>query len=175
MIGTARRTAPIAALLALGACETTMEQAGRPVTRPSGDEGMVVYLVGRLAFSAPAGWSASGDSTRVQLDAPRGEARLEASAVQRTFADEKACLADAEAVLSRAEARLTNVRRHPTTFAGRRAVAQEADQGPWHGWAWAFCDGSRQYRVWFTGLSPVGREAVEAQRILAASARLEGP
>ena len=175
MTGTVRRTATIAALLALAACQTTLEQAGRPVTRPSGDEGMVVYLVGRLSFAAPAGWSAAGDSTRVRLDGPRGDARLEASAVQRTFGDEKECLADAEAVLSRAEAGFSNVRRHLTTFAGRRAVTQEADQGPWHGWAWAFCDGPRQYRVWFTGLSPVAREAVEAQRILAASARLEGP
>ncbi len=171
----ARHKAPLATLLALAACETTLEQAGRPVTRPSGDEGMVVYLVGRLAFTAPSGWSAAGDPTRVRLDAPRGEARLEASAVQRAFADEKECLSDAEAVLSRAESGFTNVRRHPTTFAGRRGVAQEADQGPWHGWAWAFCDGPRQYRVWFTGMSPLGREAVEAQRVLAASARLEGP
>ncbi|HEU4383607.1 MAG TPA: hypothetical protein VFR85_08895 [Anaeromyxobacteraceae bacterium] len=175
MIRSARRTAPMAALLAMAACETTLEQAGRPVTRPSGDEGMVVYLVGRLAFTAPAAWPAAGDPTRVRLDAPRGDARLEASAVQRSFENEKECLADAEAVLARAEAGFANVRRHPTTFAGRRAVTQEADQGPWHGWAWAFCDGPRQYRVWFAGLSPVSREAVDAQRILAASARLEGP
>ncbi len=172
---TARRAALLTALAALAACQATLEQASRPATRPSGDEGMVVYLVGRLAFSAPAAWAAAGDSARVRLDAPRGEARLEASAVQRAFADEKECLADAEAVLSRAEAGFSNVRRHLSTFAGRRAVTQEADQGPWHGWAWAFCDGPRQYRVWFTGLSPVGREAMDAQRILAASARLEGP
>lgn len=169
------RAALATAFLALGACATTLEPAGKPVSRPSGDEGMVVYLVGRLAFTAPAGWAAAGDSSRVRLDAPRGDARLEASLVQRGFADEKECLADAEAVLSRADASFTNVRRHPTTFAGRRGVAQEADQGPWHGWAWAFCDGPRQYRVWFTGLSPVGRDAMEAQRIMAASARLEGP
>ena len=164
-------TAPAAALLVLAACAT----AGRPVTRPSGAEGMLVYLVGRLAFTAPADWAASGDSSRVRLDAPGRDAQLEASVVRLSFADEKACLADAEALLARAEARLSNVRRHPTTFAGRRAVTQEADQGPWHGWAWAFCDGPQQYRVWFTGLSPVGRGAMEAQRILAASARLEGP
>ncbi len=170
-----RRAALLAALLPVAACQTTLEQAGRPVTRPSGDEGMLVYLVGRLAFTAPADWKAAGDPSRVRLDAPRGDVRLEASVVQLAFADEKACLADAEAVLSRAEAGLANVRRHPSTFAGRRAVTQEADQGPWHGWAWAFCDGPRQYRVWFTGLSPMGREALEAQRILAASARLEGP
>jgi hypothetical protein len=169
------RGAILAPLLALAACVVTQEQAGRPVTRPSGDEGMLVYLVGRLAFSAPSAWTASGDSTRVRLVAPGGSAYLEASAVQRAFADEKECLADAESVLARAEAGFSNVRRHPTTFAGRRAVTQEADQGPWHGWAWAFCDGTRQYRVWFTGLSPLGREAVEAQGVLAASARLEGP
>ena len=171
----ARPAAPAAVLLAFAACATSLEPAGRPVMRPSGDEGMVVYLVGRLSFSAPSGWSASGDASRVRIDAPRGDARLEATAVQRAFGSEKECLADAEAVLSRAEPSFTNVRRHPTTFAGRRAVTQEADQGPWHGWAWAFCDGPRQYRVWFTGLSPLGREALEAQRILAASARLEGP
>jgi len=175
MTRTARRAALLLALAPLAACETTLAPAGRPVSRPAGDEGMVVYLVGRLAFSAPAAWGASGDAVRVRLDAPRGDARLEASAVQRTFTDEKECLAEAEAVLARAEAGFANVRRHPTTFAGRRAVIQEADQGPWHGWAWAFCDGPKQYRVWFTGLSPVGREAMEVQRVMAASARLEGP
>lgn len=175
MTRTARRTALAAALAPLAACSFVAEQAGRPVTRPSGDEGMLVYVVGRLAFSAPAAWTASGDPTRVRIDAPQGNARVEASAVQRTFADEKECLADAEAVLARSQAGFSNVRRHPTTFAGRRAVTQEADQGPWHGWAWAFCDGPRQYRVWFAGLSPVAPETVEAERVLAASARLEGP
>lgn len=171
----AARIAPTAVLAALAACTFMAEQAGRPVTRPAGDEGMLVYVVGRLAFSAPATWSASGDPTRVRIDAPQGNARVEASAVQRTFADEKECLADAEAVLARSQAGFSNVRRHLTTFAGRRAVTQEADQGPWHGWAWAFCDGPRQYRVWFAGLSPVTPETVEAERVLAASARLEGP
>ena len=47
-----------AALLALAAC-AALEPEGRPVTRPSGDEGMLVYLVGRLAFTAPADWTAT--------------------------------------------------------------------------------------------------------------------
>jgi hypothetical protein len=169
-----RRAAVLVALAPLAACVVS-EPAGRPVTRPSGDEGMVVYLVGRLAFSAPAAWRASGDPTRVRIDAPQGNVRVEATALQRVFAGEKECLADAEAVLARSQAGFSNVRRHLTTFAGRRAVTEEADQGPWHGWAWAFCDGARQYRVWFAGLSPVAPDAVEAQRVLAASARLEGP
>ena len=35
-----------------------------------------------------------------------------------------------------------------------RLIAQEADQGGWHGWAWATCDGGEQYRVFLAGRSP---------------------
>jgi hypothetical protein len=66
------------------------------------------------------------------------------------------------------------VRRHPSTFAGRKAVAQEADHGGWHGWAWATCDRGEQYRVFLSGRTPVSRETIEVQRRLVATARLEG-
>jgi hypothetical protein len=168
-----RRTAVLAALAPVAAC-VTLEPAQRPVTRPSGDEGMLAYVVGRLSFEAPASWPATGDERRVRLTAPGGEARIEAEAVARTFPGQAECLADAEAVLARGSGGLANVRRHPTTFAGRRAVTQEADQGAWHGFAWAACDGAAQYRLWFGGLSPMGREVVEAQRVLQASAQIGG-
>ncbi len=66
------------------------------------------------------------------------------------------------------------MRRHLTSLAGRRAVAQEADRGGWHGWAWAVCDGGRQYRLFFTGVSPVSGEALAALTALQASARIGG-
>ena len=162
----------LGALLPLAACPSL---TARPVSRPSGDEGMLVYQVGRLAFSVPSTWAASGDAARVQLDSPAGDVHVEASVLGRAFAGERECLVDAAAVLARGSSALSNVRRHDTTFAGRRAVTQEADQGPWHGWAWAVCDGGTQYRVWFAGRSPMSPEAVEAHRILVASCRLEGP
>jgi len=87
-------------------------------------------------------------------------------------AGEAECLADAEAVLGRGAAGLTNARRHATSFAGRRGVTQEGDQGGWHGWAYAVCEGTTQYRIWFSGLSPMGPEALEAHRMLVASAQL---
>jgi hypothetical protein len=163
---------PAAAALALLAGCTTVEQAGRPVTRPAGDEGMVVYLVGRLSFEAPSAWTASGDDRRVRIASPQGVVRIEADAVVRPVAGEAECLADAETVLERGAAGLTNARRHPTSFAGRRGVTQEGDQAGWHGWAYAVCEGTTQYRIWFSGLSPMSPEALEAHRILVASARL---
>jgi hypothetical protein len=161
----------VAMPLLLAAC-ATLEQAGRPSTRPSGDEGMVTYVVGGLSFEAPSGWSATGDERRVRIASPQGQVRIEADAVARPVAGEAECLADAEAVLARSAAGLTNARRHLTSLAGRRAVTQEGDQGAWHGWAYAVCDGTTQYRIWFTGLSPMGQEALEAQRVLVASAQL---
>jgi hypothetical protein len=165
-----RRLAALA--LALSSACTTLEQAGRPVTRPAGDEGMVIYVVGRLSFEAPSTWNATGDDRRVRIASPAGEVRIEADAVTRPVAGEAQCLADAEAVLGRGAAGLTNARRHPTSFAGRRALTQEGDQGGWHGWAYAVCDGATQYRLWFTGLSPMSAEALEVHRVLVASAQL---
>jgi hypothetical protein len=165
------RGVAIVALALLAAC-ATLEQAGRPVTRPAGDEGMVVYVVGRLSFEAPSGWTATGDDRRVRIASPQGQVRIEADAVGRPVAGEAECLADAETVLGRGAAGLTNVRRHPTSFAGRRALVQEGDQGSWHGWAYAVCEGATQYRVWFTGLSPMSPEAIEAHRMLVAISQL---
>jgi hypothetical protein len=165
------RRLAIAALASLAAC-VTLEQAGRPVTRPAGDEGMVVYVVGRLSFEAPSAWTATGDDRRVRITSPQGQVRIEADAVARPVAGEAECLADAETALVRGAAALTNVRRHPTSLAGRRALTQEGDQGGWHGWAYAVCDGTTQYRLWFTGLSPMGPEALEAHRVLVASAQI---
>jgi hypothetical protein len=143
-----------------------------PVSRASGDEGMVLYTVGRLTFEAPAAWQARGDPRRVLLTSAAGDARVDAQFVDRAFADDAACLAHAEDALARGAGGLGNVRRHPTTLAGRKAVVQEADQGAWHGWAWAVCDGGEQYRLFFTGLSPLKDEAVRAVRLLGSSAVL---
>jgi hypothetical protein len=164
------RRLAVAAPALLAAC-VTLEQAGRPVTRPAGDEGMTVYVVGRLSFEAPSTWSASGDDRRLRIASPQGQVRIEADAVGRPVAGEAECLADAETVLARTSATVVNVRRHPTSFAGRRALTQEGDQGSWHSWAYAVCDGTTQYRIWFTGLSPMSPEAIEAHRVLVASSQ----
>jgi hypothetical protein len=83
-----------------------------------------------------------------------------------------ACLDGAEEALVRGSASLTGVRRHATTFAGRKAVAQEADQGGWHGWAWATCDRGEQYRVFLSGRAPLSREILAVQRRLVDTARV---
>jgi hypothetical protein len=165
------RLAPLALLpLALQlAC------ASGPQARPGGDEGMLLFTVGRLSFQAPAAWQARGDANHVVLVSPAGDARLDARRADRTFPDDRQCLSNAEEALARGGARLRNVRRHPTTLAGRRAVVQEADQDRWHGWAWALCDAGEQYRVFLTGLSPVREEALRAVRLLSSSAYLAGP
>jgi len=160
----------VATLLSLVACSHVQTLAG-PVTRPAGDEGMVVYVLGDLSFEAPQGWRAEGDDRHVRLVAPGDEATLEAVAAQSAGAEAE-CLADAEARLTRGAGGLSNVRRHATTFAGQKGVTQEADQGAWHGWAWAACAGGLQYRVWFAGRAPLSRELLEVERRLVASARL---
>ncbi len=171
----ARVTAALAGLVALGVsgCTLVHELAhGAPQSRPSGDEGMLVYTVGRLSFVAPEGWQARGDPRHVLLVSPTDDARIDAQVMERTFPDDARCLADAEQALVRGSAKLTKVRRHPSTLAGRKALAQEADQGRWHGWAWAVCDGGEQYRLFFTGLSPLKEENVRAVRLLASRAVL---
>lgn len=171
----ARRAAVLVALIttASGGCGLVHERAREagPQSRP-GDEGMLVYSVGRFSFQAPGHWSARGDPRHVFLASPGGEARIDAQVAERTFPDDARCLADAEQALVRGGARLTNVRRHPSTFAGRRAISQEADQDRWHGWAWAVCDGGEQFRLFFTGLSPLPQETLRVVRILASSATI---
>jgi hypothetical protein len=157
-----------AAGVALGGC------AGpAPLSRPTPDGTGRVYEVAALRFEAPRSWRAEGDSRRVKLTAPAGDATLEvrATAVPGPV---DACLEGASRALEKGVAGLTGVRRHPTSFAGQKAVAQEADQGGWHGWAWATCDGGEQYRVFLAGRAPVGKETIDAQRRLVSTARMEG-
>jgi hypothetical protein len=165
----------LALTLTAGGCSLVHERAAEPgpVSRPAGDEGMLTYTVGRLSFSAPAGWQARGDPRKVLLVSPENDARIDAAVAERAFPDDAACLKQAEEALVKGEGKLQNVRRHGTTVAGRRAVVQEADdpQG-WHGWAWAFCDGGEQYRVFFTGRSPLRDEALRAARLVPSSAVL---
>jgi len=157
---------PICLLLGLSAC-------ARVVTRPAAEEGERVYVVGALSFEAPNDWRASGDERHVRLLAPAEDGTIEATAVARPGGVPE-CLASAEAALARGADGLTAVQRHGSSFAGAKAVAQEADQGSWHGWAWATCSDGMQYRVWFAGRSPLSRELLDVQRRLLASARLGG-
>jgi hypothetical protein len=118
--------------------------------------------VAELHFEVPADWRADGGPRQVKLVSPGGDALLEvrATAVPGPAA---ACLTEAEKALARGAASLGGVSRHPSTFAGKKAVAQEADQGGWHGWAWATCDRGEQYRVWLAGRAPVARETIDVQ------------
>jgi hypothetical protein len=143
-----------------------------PESGPGSRAGWLAYRVDGLRFEAPAGWSASGDARRVTLEADG--LKLEAWAVEGRFADARACLAAAEEALARGAERLTRVRRHTSALAGRNAVAQEADAGGWPGWAYGVCDGPLQYRLFFTGRSPIPAEVLEAWRAVVASARLGG-
>jgi hypothetical protein len=144
-----------------------------PVSRPTPDGSARVYSVADLELEVPSSWRAEGDPRKVKLSSPGNEALLEAKATAVAGPSDR-CLEGAEDALVRGSASLTGVRRHTTTFAGKKAVAQEADQGGWHGWAWATCDRGEQYRVFLSGRAPVSRETIEVQRRLAATARLGG-
>jgi hypothetical protein len=168
------RAALALALLALSACAGLRALVSPPPpSTPSDRAGWLVYAVGGLRFEAPAGWVASGDDRKVSLDVD-GAARLDAWTVDARFDDGPACLAAAEEALQRGAERLARVRRHPTSLAGKAAVMQEADAGAWHGWAYAVCDGAVQYRLFFTGRSPISPELLEAWRAVVKSARLGG-
>jgi hypothetical protein len=160
--------------LALAGCSLVHQRAELtgPQSRPGADEGMLLYTVGRLSFEAPADWEAQGDPLHVVIVRGGDEARIDARRMDRTFHDDDQCLSQAEQSLARGSGRLTNVRRHPTTLAGLRALVQEADQPGWHGWAWAVCDRGEQYRISFTGRSPLDEEALRVVRLLGASAIL---
>jgi hypothetical protein len=167
------RALALAALLALGAgCASLFAPA--PVGKPSGREGWLVYGVGSLRFEAPASWSASGGERRIKLEAPDGRAHVEISYPETPFPDARACLAAAEEKLSAQATQLERARRHPTRFGGVAAQTLEADQGGWHVWAYAACDGGVQYRIFFTAATPAAAEHVEAQRALVSSARIGG-
>jgi hypothetical protein len=177
MTRTARRAAALAlaaALAVLAGCATLRETFGpKPEGKPSGREGWLVYTVGALRFEAPAGWAPTGSEKHLKLAAPEWSARLEVSTGNAPFADEKACLVDAEDALARAGT-LEHTRRHPTTFGGARGFALEGDSKGWHVWAWAACDGGTQYQVFLTAPTPAPQPVVEAQRTLVSSARIGG-
>lgn len=142
-----------------------------PVSSPTPDGQARVYEVAALRFEAPGDWRVEGDSRKVKLTSPAGDGVVEARAVEAAGSP-AACLARAEDSLSRGAGGLDGVRRHPSSFAGQKAVAQEADARGWHGWAWALCAGGEQYRVSVSGRAPVSREIVDVQRQLVATARL---
>ncbi len=171
-----RSAALLAAALAVATgCGTIRNAfAPAPVGKPSGREGWLVYAMGSLRFEAPASWHASGGERRMTLEAPDGRARLEVSYPEKPFADERACLAEADEKLRDQSAKLERARRHATKFAGVAAQTLEADEGGWHVWAYAACDGGTQYRIFFTAASPAAPEDLEAQRVLVASARIGG-
>jgi len=163
-------------LALLAACAACAGAGGGGAIRgtPGTREGWLVYDVQGLRLEAPAAWTASGDPRRLSLLAPDGRARLEVSVPDAAYRDERACLAAAEERLADRAGGLERSRRHPSRLAGRPAQALEADQGGWHVWALAACDGGRQYRVFFTAATPATAEALEVWRNLLQSARMGG-
>lgn len=146
---------------------------GRIQGVPTG-RGWSAYRVGGLTLELPEDWVARGDQSRITARAPDGLARVEAEQLERVFASTAECLSRAEQSLARGAAELERSRHHPTRLGDRAAVTMEADLRGWHGWAWAACDGPRQYRLSFFGASPLSPEAVGAQRGLEASVRFDG-
>lgn len=163
-----------AAALALSACAGIRGAlSSAPEGVPSGRAGWLRYDVEGLRFEAPEAWTRSGDPRRLRLDRPDASARLEISVPDAPFASEAACMADAERVMRRGEG-MERVRSHPTRFAGLRALGLEGDQNGWHVWAWAACDGGRQYQLFLTARSPAPPDVVEAYRALVGGARVGG-
>lgn len=167
--------AALLALVTLSACTIVHERAGgtEPVSRPGEESGTVVYRVGKLEFQVPLRWAARGDSLRVIAVHPEEQGRLEVQQAGAPLHDRAECLARAEETLQRGSAGAAGVRRHPTTFAGQAGLALEGDQGAWHGWAWAICDGGIQYRISFFGLTPLRDDVMAAWNGLVKSARLQ--
>jgi hypothetical protein len=165
-----RALAAVAATLAAigpwGCASMRRAFQGPPPAEPAARQGWVAYRVAGLRVEAPAAWAASGDPRALVLDEPGAKGKLMVSVGDEPFGDTKACLAAGEASLARGAAGLERVRRFPSKLAGRPAVAQEADQGAWHGWAWAVCDGGVLYRVFFTAVSTAPPEVLEVHRAL---------
>ena len=166
------RAAKAAALcgLALGCADVVRVRATGTPASP-GAPGATRYQVDRLTFELPAAWPPRGDPLRLSAEHPEGLGRVDVQRAERAFAGEAECLADAGAVLEKGAAQAANVRRHPTTFAGRKGVALEGDQGPWHGWAWGVCDGPVQYRISFWGAAPPREDVMAAWTTLTGTAR----
>ena len=165
----------LAGLALLPGCLTLRDAfAPAPVGLASGREGWLRYELRDLRFEAPAAWRATGGVRRIALESPDGLARLEISFPEPDFSDERGCLSAAEEKLQRQEGALQRARRHPTRFGGRPAHALEADQGSWHVWAWAACDGGAQYRVFFAAATPATQAALEARGALVETARIGG-
>lgn len=158
----------LAALAGLSACAGLRGPEASAGSSPATTR----YAVQALTFEVPASWRAGGSPRAVKLSHPDERAVLDVSAVQQRFAGEKECLEAAKATLARGDRSFTNVRRYTSSFAGRPAIAQEADQGGWHGWAWAACDGGAQYRAFFSGRAPVAPEVIDAWRTFTKSARI---
>ena len=168
-----RAVALSGALLASG-CAGLARTGAPPRGAPSGRAGWLVYTLNELRVQAPAAWTADGDGRRLALAAPDGRARLEVTVPAAAFADQRACLADADERMGSAAGSLERARRHPTRLGGRPGASLEADRGGWHVWAVAACDGGRQYRVFFTAASPAPVEIVEVWRTLVQSAQIGG-
>jgi hypothetical protein len=163
------------ALALLSGCASIRNAVGPPPRgAPSGRPGWLVYPVGALRFEAPEAWRPSGTPRHLELASPDGGARLEVSTPDAPYADEKACLAAAELAMKRGADALEHVRRHPTRFASVAAITAEGDQGGWHVWAFAACDGGTQYQVFFTARSPAGPGALEAYQTLVKTAKVGG-
>jgi hypothetical protein len=174
----ARRLALIGTGIAMGASllagcgQVVRVRATGPVSRGAA-AGQVRYAVGKLAFPVAEAWQASGDARHLSAVHPENLARLDVQLADRPSADEDACLREAEAALDRGAAGATNVRKHPTTFAGRKGLAVEADQGAWHVWAWAICDGPGQVRISYSGATPLREDVLAAWTTFTEGARFE--
>jgi hypothetical protein len=170
---TGRRIPLVAAAALVGAlasCAAPKSLAGVPDGRP----GWVLYHVGELWFRAPRDWRASGDLRHATVQEPDARSKLEVTMPEQPFPDQRTCLAAAEERLSRAAAGLERARRHPTKLAGRPGQAMEADQGSWHVWAIAACDGGVQYQIFFTSLTPASTFAMDVWQQLVQDARIGG-
>ncbi len=176
----ARRAAPAllaavllaAVLLGAGCAQVVRVKATGPVGQ-GGEGAGARYLVDKLSFEIPESWTPSGDARRLTAVQPDGLGRLDVQRAERTFSGEAECLSQARAALEKGTSQATDVRLHPTTFAGRKGIATEGDQGGWHGWAWGICDGPVQYRVSFWGATPLREDVLAAWTGLSASARFE--
>lgn len=140
---------------------------------PTSRAGWLGYRVGALSLELPVDWSARGDAFRIKARSPDGAAILMAAQLERVFATEAECLAQASHSVGRSAAGLERSRSHPTRLGGRSAFVMEGDLRGWHGWAWAACDGPRLYRLEFLGVSPMAAETAATQRGVEGSVRFD--